>query len=126
MRVLKNQEEFETPASLILKGYSAPGAIGREELEEAAMRILYFSRESGHYVSVSKREIELQFNRSDDAPSLCKAVGGLPRLLSCVQRLVDSGYLVEEGGEYTPTPKLVSQVYQAGITMRRRTVSSCE
>jgi hypothetical protein len=113
--------DFETPTSLIPNsGYTAIGALGDAVLEEAAMRILFFSRERGEYVSVSMREIELQWNRVNDSPSLCKAVGGLSRLRDCIQILVDSGALIEtDNHEFAPTKELVKHVYKASVRSRR-------
>lgn len=118
MTVLKNQLEFGCPASILPKGYSAIGAVGSAELEEAVMRILWFSRVHRVYVSVSRDDLERQWNDPRDGASLMKAIGGLTRLYHSIKALVDSDTLLElENGEYAPTPKLVSAVMQSKSKM---------
>lgn len=118
MTVLEDQTVFECPASILPKGYSAIGAVGSAELEEAVMRILWFSRISRTYVSVSRDDLEKQWNDPRDGASLMKAVGGLTRLYHSIQVLIDSDAVLElENGEYAPTPELVSAVMESKSKM---------
>lgn len=108
MTVLENQLEFQCPASILPKGYVAVDALGDAILEEVAMRILYFSRIHKVYVSVSRADLEKQWNDPRDEPSLMKVSEGLLRFYASIQLLIDSDAILKlENGEYAPTPKLV-------------------
>ncbi len=114
MKVL-TQSDFCVPATDLRKGYTAIGAIGSAGKEEAAMRILFFSKRQGEYVAVSWDDLVLQWNDPLDESSLIKAVGGLSRLAHSLQKLLELGFLDLQEEHYYPTPKLVECISKAVV-----------
>jgi len=96
-------------ASELPQGFSAYGALGKQELEEAALYVLDFSRTKGDFVSVSEKDLLSRFKNGNEK-TILKGCGGESRLMQCVRKLVSQKYLYKEASTFIPTPLLVQRI----------------
>jgi len=107
--MILNQRLFKWQPENLPEGFSIVGKLPKEEHQEAAMRVLHFSREDKIFRSVTIFDLVQHFH-NDTSSTILKAIGGESRLRACIDSLVKQGLLSQSEDVISPTPLLVKKI----------------